>query len=169
MPLFARCSRVSSQGGQFRSRWRKATCVALLPTRAPSPTRDRLKLRPSEEPVMHRALVVVSTFLLGVAWTGASARVYPIRPVQLVLYEPLPYDPLRDFEPVAMIARSSAELVVNPSVPANSVQELIGFAKAPPGKPDFGTASSNFVIDMDRFKQLTGTDFRHLSLRGFRR
>ena len=108
-------------------------------------------------------------FLLGVAWTGASARVYPIRPVQLVLYEPLPYDPLRDFEPVAMIARSSAELVVNPSVPANSVQELIGFAKAPPDEPDFGTASSNFVIEMDRFKPLTGTDFRHLSLRGFRR
>ncbi|MBO0753146.1 MAG: tripartite tricarboxylate transporter substrate binding protein, partial [Bradyrhizobiaceae bacterium] len=48
----------------------------------------------------------------------------------------LPYDPVRDFAPVALIAQGANVLVVHPSVPANSVQELIALAREKPGELD---------------------------------
>ena len=59
----------------------------------------------------------------------------------------LPYDPFKDFAPVAMLAKSVNVLVVTPSLPPRSVQELIDYAKAHPGKLNYSSsgvgASSN--------------------------
>src|SRR5208283_1938533 len=49
------------------------------------------------------------------------------------------YDPLKSFDPIALVGESSNILVVNPSVPANSVQELVAYAKANPGKVNFSS------------------------------
>src|SRR4249919_3794410 len=53
------------------------------------------------------------------------------------VYPTLPFDPVRDFAPVTMVAYSPHILVVNPAVPVNSVQELVALAKSKPGKLNF--------------------------------
>ena len=52
------------------------------------------------------------------------------------LYKKLPYDPVSDFDPVARAVSALNVLVVHPSVPVNSVKELIAYAKANPGQAD---------------------------------
>jgi tripartite-type tricarboxylate transporter receptor subunit TctC len=78
------------------------------------------------------------------------------------------YDPVKSFSPVAMVAQSPLLLVIHPSVPARSVQELVAYAKANPGKvhfpsPGFGT-QPHLVGEM--FKSLTGADIVHVPYRG---
>ncbi len=58
------------------------------------------------------------------------------------LYRKLPYDPIADFEPICLAASTMSVLVVNPSVPVNSVQELIAFARARPGELNFGSSGN---------------------------
>ena len=57
------------------------------------------------------------------------------------LYKNLDYDPVKDFVPVAALATDSNAVVVNPAVPANSLAELVSYAKANPGKLTSGSAS----------------------------
>src|SRR4051812_41739049 len=59
------------------------------------------------------------------------------------LFKSIPYDPVKDFAPVAALARGGQVLIVNQTVPAKSVQELIAYAKANPGKVSFGWGSSS--------------------------
>jgi tripartite-type tricarboxylate transporter receptor subunit TctC len=56
------------------------------------------------------------------------------------LYKKLPYDPIRDFAPVTLLASVPPVLVVHPSIPARSVRELIALAKARPGELNYGSA-----------------------------
>jgi len=73
------------------------------------------------------------------------------------LFAKLPYDPVKDFEPVTLLSKGGQILVVNPSSPANSVQDLVKLAKARPGKLSFGFGSSSSRIAGELFKQMTGT------------
>jgi len=57
-------------------------------------------------------------------------------------------------------------LVVHPSVPASSVRELIAYAKANPGKLDYGAGSTAFQVAAEMLKQMTGTDIRHIPYKG---
>jgi tripartite-type tricarboxylate transporter receptor subunit TctC len=72
------------------------------------------------------------------------------------LFKKLPYDPVKDFEPVTLLSKGGQVLVVNNSLPVNSVQELIKYAKANPGKLSFGSGSSSSRIAGEQFKQMTG-------------
>ncbi len=72
------------------------------------------------------------------------------------LYKKLPYDPVRDFEPVTLLSKGGQVLVVNNSLPVNNVQDLIKYAKANPGKLSFGSGSSSSRIAGEQFKQMTG-------------
>jgi tripartite-type tricarboxylate transporter receptor subunit TctC len=83
-----------------------------------------------------------------------------------VMQDKLPYDPLRDFEPISMIARYPQVLVVSPSLPVNSVRELVAYAKAHPGELNYGSGSANFMFAMEMFKQLTGADLHHIPYLG---
>jgi tripartite-type tricarboxylate transporter receptor subunit TctC len=56
------------------------------------------------------------------------------------LYERLPFDPLKDFSPVIALAASDSIVIVNPSVPAQSMKELVAYAKANPGKVNYASA-----------------------------
>jgi hypothetical protein len=58
------------------------------------------------------------------------------------LYRNVGYDPIKSFAPVVMIARSHQILIVNPAVPAKSVQELVAYAKGNPSKVHFGSPAS---------------------------
>jgi tripartite-type tricarboxylate transporter receptor subunit TctC len=73
------------------------------------------------------------------------------------LFRKLPYDPVKDFEPVALLSKGAQILVVNNDVPAHSVQDLVKLAKASPGKLSFGYGSSSSRIAGELFKQMTGT------------
>jgi len=86
--------------------------------------------------------------------------------VNPVLYAKLPYDSLRDFVPISMVGSFPLVLVVHPSVPANSVQELVAYARANPGKLNYSSGSTAFQVASEMFKQMTGTDVRHIPYKG---
>ena len=86
--------------------------------------------------------------------------------VNPVLYAKLPYDSLRDFVAISMVGSFPLVLVVHPSVPANSVQELVAYAKANPGKLNYSSGSTAFQVASEMFKQMTGTDLRHIPYKG---
>ena len=78
------------------------------------------------------------------------------------------YDPARDFAPVSMAFFSPLYLVVNPSVPANSVRELIALAKAQPGKLTFASIGQGGSIHLagELFRSMAGLDMTHVPYKG---
>ncbi|MEI7673308.1 MAG: tripartite tricarboxylate transporter substrate binding protein [Deltaproteobacteria bacterium] len=85
-----------------------------------------------------------------------------------VLQSKLPYDPVRDFAPVTLLATSAFILVVNPAVPAKSVKELIALAKAKPGQLNYGSSGSGSSLHMtgELFKLAAGADIMHVPYKG---
>jgi tripartite-type tricarboxylate transporter receptor subunit TctC len=84
------------------------------------------------------------------------------------LYETLPFNFLRDFAPVAFLAENPLVMVVNPSVPANTLPEFIALAKANPGKismASFGTGTVSH-LGGELFKVMAGVDMVHIPYRG---
>jgi tripartite-type tricarboxylate transporter receptor subunit TctC len=80
----------------------------------------------------------------------------------------LPYDPFRDFAPVSLLVIGPHLLAVNGGLPASSVRELIGFARARPGKLTYassGPGTSNH-LGMELFKSMTETDMVHVPYKG---
>ena len=84
------------------------------------------------------------------------------------LHKKLPYDPLRDFAPVTLAATQNLMLVVNPSLPAKNVKELIALAKAKPGQITFASAGSGAGghLSGELFKLLAGVDMLHIPYKG---
>jgi tripartite-type tricarboxylate transporter receptor subunit TctC len=84
------------------------------------------------------------------------------------LYPHLPFDPVADFAPVALVASVQIVLAVNPEVKATNVRELIALAKASPGKINFGSSgygSTNHLAG-ELFKTLASIDIVHVPYRG---
>jgi tripartite-type tricarboxylate transporter receptor subunit TctC len=84
------------------------------------------------------------------------------------LYKTLPFNVQTDFEPIALTAFVPNLLVVNPSVPANNVAELIAYLKANPDKVNFGSSGngSSQHISAALFNSLAGVQMAHISYRG---
>jgi tripartite-type tricarboxylate transporter receptor subunit TctC len=83
------------------------------------------------------------------------------------LYRNLDYDPVKSFVGVAMLANSPQVLVIAPSVPAKTVQEFIAYAKAHPGKLNFGFGLGTLPhILGESFKSVTGTNIASISYKG---
>jgi tripartite-type tricarboxylate transporter receptor subunit TctC len=84
------------------------------------------------------------------------------------LYPKLPYDAIRDFAPVTLIARQYNALVVHPSVPARSVGELVALAKKQPGKLSYGSSGSGSPnhLGMELFKINAQIDLVHIPYTG---
>jgi tripartite-type tricarboxylate transporter receptor subunit TctC len=80
----------------------------------------------------------------------------------------LPYDPINDFTPIALVANTPSVLIVHPSVPANSVQEFIALAKAKPGSIHYGSAGNGSTphLHAELFKIMTGVDIVHVPYKG---
>ncbi len=78
------------------------------------------------------------------------------------------YDPLRDFEPITVIANTHQLIVGHPAVPASTVKELVVYAKRHPGKLNYGSAGSGSAthLNMELFKSMTGTFIVHIPYRG---
>lgn len=84
------------------------------------------------------------------------------------LYSKLNHDPVRDFEPVTMLAAGSHVLVAHPSVPVRSLAELIAHAKRNPGKLSYATPGSGTAQHLggETFKAMAGLDIAHLPYKG---
>jgi tripartite-type tricarboxylate transporter receptor subunit TctC len=78
------------------------------------------------------------------------------------LFKSIPYDPVKDFAPITGLAKGGQILLVAPKVQAKSVQELIAFAKANPGKVSFGSGSSSSRIAGELFQQMAGVELLHV-------
>jgi len=85
-----------------------------------------------------------------------------------LVYKTVDYDPIRSFAPIGLVAEGSIILVVNPSLPFKSVQELVTRAKANPGKLDYGSAGTGTVPHLtgELFKAAAGIDLVHVPYRG---
>src|SRR4029079_19350285 len=79
-----------------------------------------------------------------------------------------PFDPLRDYVPVAMVAEWSAILVVKKDLPVSTLAELVGYAKAPPGALNFGTTGYGSFAHLvsELFMQQTGIAMQHVQYKG---
>lgn len=84
------------------------------------------------------------------------------------LYPKIPYDPVKDFTPVAMVAVVPNVLVVNPTLPVKSVKELIDFAKAKPSYLNFasGSTGSTGHLAGELFNALAGVQMVHIPYKG---
>jgi tripartite-type tricarboxylate transporter receptor subunit TctC len=84
------------------------------------------------------------------------------------IYPRLPYDPIKSFAPVAWVARVPNVLVVHPSMPARSVRELVQYAKANPGKLNYGSGGNGSAahIATEYFKLQSDTDIVHVPYKG---
>jgi tripartite-type tricarboxylate transporter receptor subunit TctC len=99
------------------------------------------------------------TLLLG------SIATHAVNPV---LYKKLPYDHIKDFAPVSLIGTVPNVLVVHPSLPAKTVQEFIAYAKANPGKVNYGSSGvgSPPHLSMELLRSITGINMVHVPYKG---
>src|SRR5436190_11110451 len=99
------------------------------------------------------------TLLMGAVATHA---------INPTLYASIPYDPVRDFQPITQVASTPNVLIVNPSVPATNVREFIAYAKANPGKLNFGSGSTGSAGHLagELFKTMAGVEMIHVPYKG---
>jgi len=100
-------------------------------------------------------------YTIGIGSVGTHA-------VNVSLFSKLPYDPVADFAPIALVAEADALLVVHPSVPARSVAELIALARAKPGALSFASAGPGTTRHLagELFKSMAKVDMLHVPYKG---
>ena len=88
--------------------------------------------------------------------------------IQVSLFAKLPYDPQRDLVPVSVVAFAPTVLVIHPSLPVRSIDELVAFAKASPGKLNYASPGNgtSFHLSGELFKMQTGTQLVHVPYKG---
>jgi len=88
--------------------------------------------------------------------------------INVTLYPSLPYDPVKDFAPITMLATLPNMLIVHPSLNVSSVRELIALLKSNPNKYSFGSAGNGTSqhISGELFKIMTGTQMQHIPYKG---
>ena len=99
------------------------------------------------------------TLLVGTVGTQA---------INSALYQKLPYDPVRDFTAIALVATAPVTVVVNPSQPVTDLAGLVALAKRMPGKLDYGSAGPGTPghLTGEMFKRLAGIDIQHVPYKG---
>jgi tripartite-type tricarboxylate transporter receptor subunit TctC len=110
--------------------------------------------------------------------TGQAARAAPdghtilfafsSHVVNPTLFDKIPYDPHKDFEPVTLAVASTAVLSVNPSVPANTVKELVALIRANPGKYNFASPGAGTQVHLagEQFRMSLALDLVHVPYNG---
>lgn len=88
--------------------------------------------------------------------------------VNPTLYHDLSYEPFRDFAPLSVLTKTELVVVANPKVPANTVRELIAYAKANPGKLNYASIGlgTQAHLGMELFKLMTKTQITQIEYRG---
>ncbi len=99
------------------------------------------------------------TLIMGV--TGSHA-------INTSLYARMPYDPVKDFEAISQVAVVPNVVVVHPSVPAQTLQDLVALAKKEPGRLNYASLGSGTAahLTMEMFKATAGIDITHIPYKG---
>jgi tripartite-type tricarboxylate transporter receptor subunit TctC len=99
------------------------------------------------------------TLLVGTVGTQA---------INSALYPKLPYDPVRDFTPIALVATAPVALIVNPLQPVTDLAGLVALAKRMPGKLNYGSAGAGTPghLTGEMFKSLANIDIQHVPYKG---
>jgi tripartite-type tricarboxylate transporter receptor subunit TctC len=99
------------------------------------------------------------TLLVGTVGTQA---------INPALYAKLPYDTVRDFTPIALVALAPVAVVVHPSQPVTSLADLVDLAKRMPGKLNYGSAGAGTPghLTGEMFKSVAGIDIQHVPYKG---
>jgi tripartite-type tricarboxylate transporter receptor subunit TctC len=84
------------------------------------------------------------------------------------LYSKVNYDPIKDFTPVTQVAAVIHLVVVNPNLPVKSIQDLINYLKANPGKVSYGSTGSGTSthLEAELFKKMAGVEIEHIPYKG---
>ena len=100
-------------------------------------------------------------YTLGIGSIGTHA-------VNVSLFSKMPYDPVADFAPIALVAEAEGLLVVHPSVPVASVAELIAYARAKPGALSYASAGPGTASHLagELFKSMAKVDMLHIPYKG---
>ena len=135
-------------GPGLAERWKVAVVVENRPGASGNIGTEAVARSPADG---YTALVTASTLVMN-----------------LSLFKSIPYDPVKDFAPVALLAVGSLALVTHPSVPASNVQELIAYARGNPGKLNYGSPGNGTPhhLAMELFKQQTGINVAHIPYKG---
>jgi tripartite-type tricarboxylate transporter receptor subunit TctC len=113
--------------------------------------------------------------LVGTEKVAASApdgytllAVSPSHVINPALHAKKTYDPLKDFEPITVMANTHQVIVAHPSTPVASIKELIDYAKKNPGKLSYGSAGTGSAthLNMELFKSMAGIDILHVPYKG---
>src|SRR6266571_2852110 len=112
--------------------------------------------------------IIAAEFVAKSAPDGYTLLMGPSGPMTVnpATYSRLPYSPLRDFAPIAMIGSFPLIVAVNPRLPVRSIGELIDYAKANPGNANYASSAGIFQIATELFKQRTGTRFEMIPFKG---
>jgi tripartite-type tricarboxylate transporter receptor subunit TctC len=113
--------------------------------------------------------IIGSQYVQRAPANGYTLMVVPITHVtNSSLYSNVPYDPIKDFTPVTMLAQSPVMLVVNNKFPAKNVGELIALAKANPGKFNCGSGGTGTSqhLACELFKSMAKVDIKHVPYKG---
>jgi tripartite-type tricarboxylate transporter receptor subunit TctC len=88
--------------------------------------------------------------------------------INVALYSKLPYDSIKDFTYIAMVASTPLMLVVHPSTPATNVRELISLLKDNPGKHSYGSSGNGTIVHLsaEMLKSAAGVDVLHVPYKG---
>ncbi len=99
------------------------------------------------------------TLVMGVVGTHA---------INPTLFPSIPFDPIRDFTPISLVATAMNVLVVNVDLPVRTVRDLIDLARARPGQLNFGSPGNGSTVQLagELFKTMSGTDMVHTPYRG---
>ncbi|HWA39295.1 MAG TPA: tripartite tricarboxylate transporter substrate binding protein [Burkholderiales bacterium] len=94
----------------------------------------------------------------------ATSSTHSIGPV----LQKLPYDPIRDFAPITHVANVPNVLVVSPTLPVKSVEELVALAKSKPGQLNFASSGVGTIVHLNAelFKMISATDIVHVPYKG---
>lgn len=99
------------------------------------------------------------TLLLG--YNGTNA-------INPSLYKKLSWDPLKSFDPISMVARVNNVVIVHPSLPIQTLPDLVAYAKAHPGELNYGSAGAGSIFHLagEMFQQITGVRMAHVPYKG---
>jgi tripartite-type tricarboxylate transporter receptor subunit TctC len=82
------------------------------------------------------------------------------------VYRKLPYDTVRDFEPITQVAATATLVVINPSVPAKSLQEFVALAKAKPGQLNYATTGTDNLLAAEMLRHVAGIKMEGINYKG---
>jgi tripartite-type tricarboxylate transporter receptor subunit TctC len=112
--------------------------------------------------------IVAAEIVAKAAPDGYTLLIAPSGPMTInpAVYGKLPYDPVKDFEPISLLAEFPLLLAVGAGQPVTSVKELIEFARANPKLANYASSATPFQLAGELFNQRTGSSFQHIPYRG---